>query len=96
MVQAPRTAYLQPRDNAKIWKLTRDIDLTPGVDHDQILVDSNREARYVEATPYGIDMRPLMEDHVPKTAEEVADFKSRVEKSPNARTFLVPRTGTAP
>src|SRR6184192_4417636 len=22
---------------AKVWKLTRDIDLTPGVDHDQIL-----------------------------------------------------------
>ena len=74
---------------AKVWKLTRDIDLAPGVDHDQILSIATEKARYAEATPFGIDMRPLMEDRVPETPVEIADFKGRVDKSPAARTFLI-------
>ncbi len=79
----------------KVWQLTRDIDLAPGVDHDQILSIATEKARYAEATPFGIDVRPLMEDHAPRTAEEIAAFRSRVDKSPNARTFLVSNDGTA-
>jgi len=74
---------------AKVWNLTRDIDLTPGVDHDQILSISTEKARYAEATPDGVDVRPLMEDHVPKTAAEIAAFRDRVNKSPAARSFLI-------
>lgn len=73
----------------KVWQLTREIDLTPGVDHDQILSIATEKARYAEATPFGIDVRPLMDDHVPATPEEVAELRSRVDKSPNARAFLV-------
>jgi hypothetical protein len=73
----------------KVWKLTRDIDLAPGVDHDQILSIATEKARYAEATPYGIDMRPLMENHVPATPDEITDFRRRVDKSPNARVFLI-------
>jgi uncharacterized protein len=74
---------------AKVWQLTRDIDLSPGVDHDQILSIATEKARYAEATPFGIDMRPLMGDYVPKTPEEIADFRVRVDKSPGSRTFLI-------
>jgi len=74
---------------AKVWKLTRDVDLAPGVDHDQILSIATEKARYAEATPFGIDMRPLMEDRVPESRDEIAAFRSRVDKSPNARTFLI-------
>ena len=80
---------------SKVWKMTRDIDLTPGVDHDQILSIATEKARYAEATPLGIDMRPLMEDRVPKTEEEIADFKARVDKSPAARTFLISTDSSA-
>ncbi|WP_428310485.1 efflux RND transporter permease subunit [Hydrocarboniphaga sp.] len=73
----------------KVWQMTRDIDLAPGVDHDQILSIATEKARYAEATPYGIDMRPLMGDSVPTTAEDIESFRSKVDKSPNARTFLV-------
>ncbi len=69
--------------------MTRDIDLTPGVDHDQILSIATEKARYAEATPYGIDMRPLMGDSVPQTPEEIADFRARVDKSPGSRNFLI-------
>src|SRR3546814_13806465 len=78
-----------PETLGKVWRLTRDIDLAPGVDHDQVLSIATEKARYAEATPYGIDMRPLMEDHIPSTPEEIAEFSERADKSPNARTFLI-------
>jgi predicted RND superfamily exporter protein len=80
---------------AKVWQLTRDIDLAPGVDHDQILSIATEKARYAEATPSGIDVRPLMEDHVPATAQEIAEFRSRVDRSPSARAFLISADGSA-
>src|SRR5260370_5281853 len=79
----------------KVWQLTRDIDRAPAVDRDKILSIATEKAGYAEATPFGIDVRPLMEDHAPRTAEEIAAFRSRVDKSPNARTFLVSNDGTA-
>ncbi len=66
---------------AKVWKLTRDIDLAPGVDHEQILSIATEKARYSEATPNGIDMRPLMggapprqrrgDGHLPRPRQQV-------------------------
>ena len=89
-----KTIY-NPETLAKIWQLTRDIDLTPGVDHDQILSIASEKARYTEATPNGVDMKPLMGDHVPATAEEIAEFRSHVDKAPAARAFLISRDGSA-
>ncbi|MGH8445423.1 MAG: efflux RND transporter permease subunit [Solimonas sp.] len=80
---------------AKVWQLTRDVDLAPGVDHDQILSIATEKARYAEATPFGIDVRPLMEDHAPATPEELAEFKTRVDKSPGSRNFLISSDGSA-
>ncbi|MFO7550748.1 MAG: MMPL family transporter [Haliea sp.] len=79
----------------KVWDMTRDIDLAPAVDHDQVLSITTSKARYAEATPYGINMRPLMDNTVPQTASELAEFRSRLERSPNARKFLVSEDGTA-
>ncbi|MDP9142713.1 MAG: MMPL family transporter [Pseudomonadota bacterium] len=80
---------------AKVWKLTRDIDLTPGVDHDQILSISTEKARYAEATPFGIDMRPLMGDRPPQTQDELDTFRRRVDHSPKVREFLISRDDKA-
>ena len=79
----------------KVWQLTRDVDLAPGVDHDQILSIATEKARYAEATPFGIDLRPLMENKIPSTPEEITDFKRRVDKAPNARAFLISGDATA-
>ena len=73
----------------KVWDLTRDIDLTPGVDHDQILSISTEKARFSEATPYGIESQPLMGDAVPTNEMEIEEFRRRVDKAPNARAFLI-------
>ncbi|HEX4870780.1 MAG TPA: MMPL family transporter [Nevskiaceae bacterium] len=78
-----------PATLAKVWQLTRDIDLAPGVNHDSILSITTEKARYSEATPYGIDMRPLMGSRPPQTAEEIAAFRARVDQAPNVRVFLI-------
>ena len=79
----------------KIWDMTRDVDLTPAVDHDQLLSISTEKARYAEATPFGIDMQAIMGDHPPRNDEELAQFRSRVDKAPNARRFLISEDETA-
>lgn len=80
---------------SKIWRMTREIDLTPGVDHDQILSITTEKARYAEATPFGVDLRPLMDDKAPESEADIADFKKRVDKAPNVRTFLISADETA-
>lgn len=79
----------------KVWNLTRDVDLAPAVDHDQILSVATEKARYSEATPNGIDSRPIMGDHAPRTAEEIEEFRNRLLKSPNVRNFMVSEDETA-
>ncbi|MBL6749856.1 MAG: MMPL family transporter [Nevskia sp.] len=79
----------------KVYQMSRDIDLAPGVDHEQILSIATEKARYAEATPFGIDIKPLMGDHAPASKAEIEDFRDRVDKSPNARTFLISNDGSA-
>ena len=79
----------------KIWKLTRDVDLIPGVDHDRILSITTEKATYAEATADGIQMQPLMGNQVPTDPQELADLERKVERSPVARTYLVSADQTA-
>ncbi|WP_235199843.1 efflux RND transporter permease subunit [Polycyclovorans algicola] len=84
-----------PETLAKVWKFTRDIDLAPAVDHAQVLSISTEKARFSEATANGVDMRPLMDDHPPRTEAEMAEFRRRVNTSANTRTFLISEDGKA-
>ena len=79
----------------KTWDMTRDIDLAPAVNHDQVLSIASPKVRYAAATPYGINMRPVMGNEVPSSPEEIDDFASRVERSPVARNYFVSEDGTA-
>ena len=89
MIQRKTGDIYNPETLAKVWQFTRDIDKAPGVDHEQILSITTEKARYSEATPNGIDMRPLMSDHAPSSPEDVAAFRAHVDKAPNVRTFLI-------
>ena len=79
----------------KIYALSRDIDLVPGVDHDQIVSIATAKARYTTLTADGIYSNPIMDDRPPKSAAELAEIRRRVGQSPFARTFLVSADGTA-
>lgn len=79
----------------KVYQLTRDIDLTPGIDHDQLISISTEKLRYARATALGLDTQALMADHAPATAEEMDEFRRRVDLSPNAQTFYISWDETA-
>lgn len=79
----------------KIWDLSREIDLAPGVDHDQILSIATEKARFTVVTADGIYSSPIMDDQPPETAAELAEVRRRVNESPGARTFLVADDGSA-
>ncbi len=79
----------------KVYRMTRDIDLAPSVDHDQVLSIATEKARYAEATPYGVDVKPLMDGSAPKTEEDLVEFKHRVDRANNVRTFLISQDESA-
>ncbi len=79
----------------KVWTLTRDVDLIPGIDHDRILSITTEKATYAEATADGIQMQPLMGNEVPTNPKDLADLERKVERSPVARAFLVSADQTA-
>lgn len=79
----------------KIWDISREIDLAPGVDHDQILSIATEKARYTVVTADGIYSTPIMDDEPPATDAELAEIRRRVSESPAARQFLVSADGSA-
>ena len=75
----------------KVFDLTRNVDLIPGVYHERLFSITTEKAVYAEATPFGIEMNPVMGDSVPTDPQELADLQRKVERSPMARTFMVSR-----
>ena len=73
----------------KIHGLTRDIDLTPGVDHDQVISISTEKVRFARANAFGLESQPLMDNEPPSTPAQMKEFLSRVEKSTNAQVFYI-------
>ncbi len=95
MVKAKNGDIYNAKTLNKVWELTREVDLAPKVDHDTLISISTEKLRYAEATPDGVDMRPLMESKAPTSPEDVAAFRQRVASSPNAQSFYVSRDETA-
>ena len=79
----------------KLFQMSRDIDLVPGVDHDQIVSIATAKARYTVLTADGIYSNPVMDDQPPKTADELGEIRRRVNESPYVSTFLVSQDGSA-
>ena len=79
----------------KVWKISRDLDLVSGVDHDQIISIATEKARYTVLTADGIFSNPIMDEKVPTTPEELAEVRRRINESPVVRTFLVSQDASA-
>lgn len=73
----------------KVHQLTRDVDLAPGVDHDQVISISTEKVRFARATALGLESQPLMDNEPPSNPAEMAEFLSRVEQSTNAQVFYI-------
>lgn len=78
-----------PDTMQKIWDISRDIDLTPGVDHDQIVSIATEKARYTQVTADGIFSNPIMDDRAPSSPGELEETRRRINESPPVNQFLV-------
>jgi uncharacterized protein len=89
MVKRKNGDIYNPETLRKIHQLTRDIDLAPSVDHDQVISISTEKVRFAEATATGLRSQPLMDNEPPSTPEQMKDFLDRVKKSTNAQVFYI-------
>lgn len=89
MVKCKQGDIFNAKTLAKVWKMTRDLDLAPHVNHDTLISISTEKLRYAEATRDGVDLQSLMGNQVPTTAAELTDFRKHVSMSPNARAFYI-------
>lgn len=80
---------------SKIWDMSRDIDLVPGVDHDQVVSIATEKARYTVLTSDGIFSNPIMDNQPPASKDELEEIRRRISESPPVRAFLVSDDQTA-
>src|SRR5438128_2013352 len=60
LVEVKQGTIYNPKTLAKIFYLTRDVDLLPGVDHDTVISIATTKAQVVRAVPGGITAVTVM------------------------------------
>ena len=81
VIQVKKGTIYSPQTLQKIQEATRQVDLIPGVDHDQIFSIASRKVKYVEATIGGIQASNLLTGPVPQTAEEIAKLREKTRST---------------
>lgn len=75
LVQAKKGHIYTPETLTAIYKMTRDIDLIPGIDHSSVTSIAASKVRIVAATPAGIESRAVMPDLPPTTMQEAKEIQ---------------------
>ncbi|HYA35765.1 MAG TPA: hypothetical protein VEF03_09095, partial [Candidatus Binataceae bacterium] len=76
LIHSKEGTIYTPQTLGAIFKLTRDIDLLPGVDHNTVVSIASSKVRVTSASPSGVESFPVMPDVVPsddKGCEMVRD-----------------------
>lgn len=89
VIQVKKGTIYSPQTLQKIQEATRQVDLIPGVDHDQIFSIASRKVKYVEATIGGIQASNLLTGPVPQTAEEIGQFRDKTRSTAGVIGVLV-------
>jgi uncharacterized protein len=95
MVKVKQGDIYNAQTLAKVWDLTRGIDLAPGANHDQLVSITTEKLRYAIANAKGMDTKPLMRDWPPTTEAELAEFRRNVDRSVYAHSFFISGDETA-
>lgn len=95
LVEVKQGTVYNPQTLGKIYELTRDVDLLPNVDHEQIISMASTKARAIRPVPGGILSLPVMPDYPPKTQQEADEIKQRAEQAAGVVGIMVSPDGTA-
>ena len=73
----------------KIQDVTSQLDLIPGVDHNQVISIASPRVRHLEATVGGIQSESLLIGAIPRSPDALARFRSRVASTSGVTGTLV-------
>ncbi len=78
-----------PGTLARIWRLTRELDLVPDIDHVTLTSIASEKIRVVRPTPWGAVSMPVMTDVVPRTEADAAAVRERARHAAGVTGILV-------
>lgn len=78
MLEVEQGDIFTPRVLEKIQKVTRDLQLVPGVNQFQIVSLASKKLKEVRSSTEGIDIKPLMFPNLPQTDAEISKLRDAV------------------
>jgi len=89
LIKVKKGTIYTPDTLARIWRLTREIDLIPSIDHVTVTSIASSKIRVTRATPEGAESVPVMPDIPPKTSEGALEVRDRARIAPGVTNILV-------
>ncbi|HLK86047.1 MAG TPA: MMPL family transporter [Candidatus Binataceae bacterium] len=89
LIKVKKGTIYTPDTLARIWRLTREIDLIPSIDHVTVTSIASSKIRVTRATPEGAESIPVMPDIPPKTVEGALEVRDRARIAPGVTNILV-------
>jgi uncharacterized protein len=95
LVKVRHKTIYTPQTLDTIYRLTREIDLIPNVDHVSVTSIASSKIRVARATPAGLQSFPVMPDEPPRTAAQAAEIRERARHAQGVMGILVSPDETA-
>jgi predicted RND superfamily exporter protein len=89
LIKVKNGTIYTPDTLARIWRLTRAIDLIPSIDHVTITSIASSKVRVTRATPEGAESVPVMPDLPPKDEAGAMGVRDRARIAPGVTNILV-------
>src|SRR5579872_1192505 len=89
LIKVKKGTIYTPDTLARIWRLTRAIDLIPSIDHVTITSIASSKVRVTRATPEGAESVPVMPDLPPKDEAGARAVRDRARIAPGVTNILV-------
>ena len=78
-----------PQTLARIWRITRELDLVPGIDHVTLTSIASEKVRVIRPTPPGLSSEPVMTNKIPATQPEATAVQERARHAAGVTGILV-------
>ena len=78
-----------PQTLARIWRITRELDLVPGIDHVTLTSIASEKVRVIRPTPPGLSSEPVMTNKIPATQAEALAVQERARHAAGVTGILV-------
>ncbi len=89
LVRTKTGTIYTPKTLTAIYKMTRDIDLIPAIDHNTVMSIAASKVRIVAATPGGLESRPVMPDLPPTTMRQAFEIQQKARIAGGVMGILV-------